>query len=146
MLGQSSRFPKKAFGLEVDPAEGSIMGFAVRILILEDDPSIAFDLQAILEDEGHVVVGVVSSVLEAYEHLDDRFDCALLDIDVIGGKSFGVAEALLERHVPFAFVSASRPSDVPAPLRQAAFISKPFEERTLLQSVGDIALGPLGCH
>jgi DNA-binding response OmpR family regulator len=123
-----------------------VMGFAVRILILEDDPSIAFDLQAILEDEGHEVMGVVSSLMEAYERLDDRFDCALLDIDVIGGKSFGVAEALLERHVPFAFVSASRPSDVPAPLRKAAFISKPFEERTLLRSVGDIALGSLDCH
>jgi DNA-binding response OmpR family regulator len=126
--------------------EDQVMGFAVRILILEDDPSIAFDLQAILEDEGHEVVSVVSSLLEAYRHLDDRLDCALLDIDVVGGKSFGVAEALLERHVPFAFVSASRPSDVPESLRQAAFIAKPFEERTLLQSVGDIAPRPLPCH
>jgi DNA-binding response OmpR family regulator len=123
-----------------------VMGFAVRILILEDDPSTAFDLQAILEDEGHEIVTVVSSLLEAYRHLDDRIDCALLDIDVVGGKSFGVAAALLERHVPFAFVSASQPTDVPESLRQAAFIAKPFEERTLLQSVGNIALGPLSCH
>jgi len=117
----------------------------VRILILEDDPAIAFDLQAILEAEGHEIVDSVSSLAEAYRHLDDSFDCALLDIDVIGGKSFGVAEALMARHIPFAFVSASEPSDLPRALQQAAFIAKPFEERALLKSVRQIAPNLLPC-
>ena len=85
------------------------------------------------------------SIDEAYRHLDDGFDCALLVIDVIGGKSFGVAEALIERHIPFAFVSASQPSDVPQGLRQAAFVAKPFEERTLLESVEHLTLSRLPC-
>jgi len=111
----------------------------VRILILEDDPSIALDLQAILEEEGYEIVDVIGSLAEAHRSLDGSFDCALLDIDVIGGKSFGVAETLRERHIPFAFVSASRPSEVPQSLRDAAFIAKPFEERALLRSVETIA-------
>jgi DNA-binding response OmpR family regulator len=111
----------------------------VRILILEDDPAIALDLQAILEEEGHEVAGVVGSLAEAHRSLDGAFDCALLDIDVIGGKSFGIAETLCSRHIPFAFVSASRPTDVPQPLRHAAFIPKPFDERTLLRSVENMA-------
>ncbi|WP_404286419.1 hypothetical protein ACD578_15760 [Microvirga sp. RSM25] len=78
----------------------------MRILILEDDPWIATDLQSILEAEGHEIVDSLGSLDEAYRHLDDEFDCALLDIDVIGGKSFGVAEALIERQIPFVFVSA----------------------------------------
>jgi len=117
----------------------------VRILVLEDDPTIAFDLQAILESEGHKIVDAVSSLAEAYEHLDDDFDCALLDIDVVGGKSFGVAEALIERRIPFVFVSASRPSDLPPSLQHARFIAKPFEERTVLNSVENIAANPLPC-
>jgi DNA-binding response OmpR family regulator len=107
----------------------------VRVLILEDDPFIALDLQAILESEGHEIVGVFDSISEAQEHLEDSFDYALLDIDVVGGKSFGIAAELYGRRIPFAFVSASRPSEIPPGLRHAAFISKPFEEETVLRSI-----------
>jgi CheY-like chemotaxis protein len=111
---------------------------ALRILILEDDPFIALDLQSILEGEGHEVVGVFGSLVEARDHLEDGFDYALLDIDVVGGKTFGIAEELLVRQIPFAFVSASRPNEVPPFLRQASFIPKPFEETTLLRSIAQI--------
>jgi DNA-binding response OmpR family regulator len=109
----------------------------VRILILEDDPFIALDLQAILEADGHEVVGIFDSLDEVYEHIEDRFDYALLDVDVVGGKSFGVAAALAERRIPFAFVSASSPGELPHSLRQAAFIPKPFEEHVILQSLAE---------
>ncbi|HZH11280.1 MAG TPA: response regulator [Microvirga sp.] len=109
----------------------------MRILILEDDPFIASDLQTILEDRGHEVVGVFTSVADTYAHIEDGFDYALLDVDVIGGKSFGVATALAEREIPFAFVSASQPSDLPHSLREVAFIPKPFEERAILASIDE---------
>ncbi len=108
----------------------------MRILILEDDPFIALDLQAILEGEGHEIVGIFDSLAEAREHLEDGFDYALLDIDVVGGKSFGIAAALVERRIPFAFVSAAHPAELPQSLREAAFIPKPFEEGAVLQSLG----------
>jgi DNA-binding response OmpR family regulator len=118
----------------------------VRVLILEDDPFIALDLQTILEGEGHEIVGVFDSISEAREHLEDSFDYALLDIDVVGGKSFGLASELYERHIPFAFVSASRPAEVPPGLRHAAFISKPFEERAVLSSIEQVALSRVALH
>jgi DNA-binding NtrC family response regulator len=118
----------------------------VRILILEDDPFIAFDLQEILEGEGHEIVGLFDSLHDAAEHLDDGFDYALLDIDVVGGKSFDLASQLVERHIPFAFVSASHPADLPQTLRQVSFIPKPFEERAILRSVEQAAYDPLTCH
>jgi len=117
----------------------------VRILILEDDPFIASDLQTILEDEGHEIIGVFTSLAETYEHLEDSFDYALLDVDVVGGKSFGVATELAERRIPFAFVSASQPGDLPHSLRQAAFIPKPFEEQRLLQSIDETSSRPFTC-
>lgn len=112
----------------------------MRILILEDDPLIAFDLQTILEKEGHEVVGVFNALGHASDHLEDEFDYALLDIDVIGGKSFDLAVQLQERHIPFAFVSASHPSELPHPLQQVSFIRKPFEDRTILRSLAQGAL------
>ena len=107
----------------------------MRILILEDDPFIALDLQAIVEGQGHEIVGVFNSLAGAREHLGDGFDFALLDIDVTDGKSFDLAAALLEMRIPFAFVSASRPSEVPKHLRNVSFIPKPFEEATIVRSI-----------
>lgn len=112
----------------------------MRILILEDDPCIAMDLEAIVVGEGHEIVGVFSALAEARGHLGGGFDFALLDIDVTDGKSYEIAAALLQRHVPFAFVSASRPSELPAGLRGAAFIPKPFEEATIVSSLQEPAL------
>lgn len=106
-----------------------------RVLILEDDPLIALDLQGIVESEGHEVVGAFDSLAEARAHLADGLDFALLDIDVRDGKSFELASALDERRIPFAFVSASKRCEVPPHLRNKHFISKPYEEGAILRSL-----------
>lgn len=107
----------------------------MRVLILEDDPFIALDLKAIVEGEGHEVAGVFDSLAQARAHLGDGFDFALLDIDVSDGKSFEIAAALLERSIPFAFVSASRPNELPGDLRGASFIPKPFQEAAVVRTL-----------
>lgn len=107
----------------------------MRVLVLEDDPFVALDLQAILEGEGHEIVGVFETLAEAGTHLHDGFDYALLDIALIDGKSFGIAAELMEQHIPFAFVTAAHPTEVPLPFRQAPLISKPYEERAILRSL-----------
>jgi DNA-binding LytR/AlgR family response regulator len=103
----------------------------VRIMILEDDPLIAIDLEMIVEEEGHEVVGSFGSLAEARPHLSDGFDFALLDIDVTDGKSFEIAMALIAMRVPFVFVSAVRRSELPDHLQNAFFIPKPYEERVI---------------
>ena len=103
----------------------------MRILILEDDPFIALDLQAIVEAEGHVA-SVCASVAEARRWLDDDIDFALLDVDVRDGKSFEVALAFQERAVGFAFVTGSKRSEIPAALSCAGFVAKPFLEEAIL--------------
>ena len=118
----------------------------MRVLIIEDDPFIAIDLQAIVESEGHEVVGLFESLAEAQEHLEDGFDYALLDIDVVGGKTFGIAAELLKRRIPFAFVSASRPTDVPHALRHASFIPKPFEETAVLKTIAQVVRSGVSVH
>jgi CheY-like chemotaxis protein len=105
----------------------------MRVFILEDDPFIALDLQAIVESGGHEVVGVHGSLAQAREHLGRAFDFALLDIDLPDGKSFGIAAVLKERLIPFAFISGSRRGDLPAALRDVRFIAKPYAESAVLQ-------------
>jgi CheY-like chemotaxis protein len=107
----------------------------MRILIVEDDPLIALDLQIIVEGEGHEVMGPVATLTEAHAYLNESFDFAFLDIDVVGGQTFEVASRLNERSIPFAFVSASRRSDVPEQLGGVFFIAKPFTESAVVRTL-----------
>jgi DNA-binding response OmpR family regulator len=104
----------------------------MRILILEDDPLIALDLNMILESHGHCVVATCDTLAAARTALSTSHDFALLDIDLPDGKSFEIAAALSARQQPFAFVSASRPAEVPAALRAATFIPKPYRPSAIL--------------
>lgn len=112
----------------------------VRILILEDDPLIALDLQFIIEDEGHEVVGPCASVAEARGHADvghagPHIDLALLDVDLPDGKSFDLAARLIRRGIPVSFVSASTRAELPAHLGETAFIAKPYQHAAIRRSL-----------
>jgi len=109
----------------------------MRILILEDDPLTALDLQCLLEGCGHEIVGVCGTVADAGAQISDGVDFAFLDIDLPDGKSFPLAETLENRRVPFAFVSASRRSDLPATLRHVPFIPKPYQHAAIKRSLVD---------
>ena len=107
----------------------------MRILILEDDPLIALDLQMILEAAGHEVVEICESLSMISNRTGRCFDFALLDVDLPDGKSYGVASLLTEKQIPFAFVSASLESDRPENLRHAPFVAKPYHSAAIVNSV-----------
>lgn len=103
----------------------------MRILILEDDPLIGLDLLDIVQDCGHEVIGLCDTLAAMKSRLGEHPDFAFLDIDLPDGKSFEIASRLEERHVPFAFVSASRRGDLPDHLRHARFIAKPYMQAAI---------------
>jgi CheY-like chemotaxis protein len=109
----------------------------IRILIVEDDPFIAMDIESAVADQlGHdAELIIVESLAEAHAAASQDLSCALLDIDVVGGKTFDVAASLLARGTPFVFVSGSSPSDVPKPLRDVRFLRKPFSTHEIVSFV-----------
>lgn len=108
-----------------------------RILIVEDDPFIAMDIEAaVIDDLGDQTEILLADSLRVASSLaDDRVNVALLDVDVIGGKTFEIALELHRRGTPFAFVSGSLPTDLPRELHGAAFVRKPFHARDILSFV-----------
>ena len=72
------------------------------ILILEDEPLIAMDLQLAFEDAGAEAVVTVSCD-EAFEAMDGaEFDGAVLDVNLGGGETCEqIALVLKERAIPF---------------------------------------------
>jgi CheY-like chemotaxis protein len=77
----------------------------LRLLFLEDDALVHMNHMEMLQRIGCEVTGCmdVAEAVEAIERQD--FDAALLDVNVKGTMSYGVAEALLQRRIPFAFVT-----------------------------------------
>jgi DNA-binding LytR/AlgR family response regulator len=102
----------------------------LRVLIVEDEPLIALDLESIVTDSVSAAVIVKSSVESAKKvlsskELDSRIDLAFLDIDVTNGKTFGLASILAHEHIPYAFVSGSRADELPLELQKMPFFGKP---------------------
>lgn len=104
------------------------------VLIVEDDPIIAWDLESLAEEVG-ASVRSCWSIHEALQHLEDDFVGALLDIDVLDGKTFPVARRLQERQVPVAFISGSRAIDLPPEFLGTPFISKPFQAPDVVRAL-----------
>lgn len=76
----------------------------LRILIVEDDPFIGFDMRTMFEEAGGCVVGPVANLAEALQAAQGSdIALAILDFEIIGGSSHEVAEALAARGTPFMF-------------------------------------------
>jgi DNA-binding response OmpR family regulator len=75
-----------------------------RILVVEDEPLIAFDIGEGLADAGAVVIGPSSTVASALILVGTRdLEAAILDVRLDGETVFHVAAALCARSIPFVF-------------------------------------------
>lgn len=108
-----------------------------RILILEDEPLIAMDLEDLLVAKGYTIVGPYATAADAIASLDQtRPHAALLDVYLFNGTSFEVARELNRRDIPFAFMTGLAVSDLlSTDLQGAPVILKPYNEKELLSFV-----------
>jgi DNA-binding NarL/FixJ family response regulator len=98
-----------------------------RVLIVEDEYIVALNIATEVAARGAVIVGPVGTVDGALEALKStHVDGAILDINLRGRKSFPIAEALADRHIPFVFATGYQIShDIPARYANAARFEKP---------------------
>lgn len=100
-----------------------------RVLIVEDEALIAFDIETIITTETGAACVVVHSVSAARRELKVDFDFVFLDVNVADGTTFELARELSSNSVPFAFVTGSYRAIIPADLHGAVFLTKPFTAR-----------------
>jgi len=97
----------------------------MRVLIVEDEPLIAMDLEDIVAERSDATCVWARTVSDGLEKALSDLDFALLDYNIAGGTSAAVARLLQSRHVPFCFVSASV-GELPAQFGSIPRLSKPF--------------------
>jgi PAS domain S-box-containing protein len=108
-----------------------------RVLVLEDESLLAIEIQQTLQSAGLEVLGPASRIQEASDLLQaEAVDVALLDINVAGEMSFPVAESLVARCVPFAFVTGyTGKHTLPEHLQDRPILAKPFTSAGLITMI-----------
>jgi CheY-like chemotaxis protein len=105
-------------------------------LLVEDNAFVSDAYQIVLEGGGFRVCQVAASEPDAIDAiLTRRPDVALVDIDIDGGDSLGVATALIAKDVPVAFVTGHPRSVLPAPFSTLPYLQKPVSRAALLALV-----------
>lgn len=98
-----------------------------RVLLLEDEAAVSLLIEDMLEDLGCVVAACVARADQALAAVArERLDAAILDVNIGGGSSYEVADALKRQDVPFIFATGYGESGLLAAYRTAPVLQKPF--------------------
>ena len=102
-----------------------------RIMVVEDEPLVAFDNEHMLKDAGYEVVATVDSLADARAVIEsEALDLVLTDLRLNGdGDGTGVARLARNRGVPVLFVTGH--SSEEAKGLGLGCLSKPYSEKVL---------------
>lgn len=110
----------------------------VRLLLVEDEPLVAFDTEYSLTEAKFTIVATTDRVAEAMPIIedDDRIDMLVVDVNLTDGSGVDLARAAHARGVPVLFVTGSFPDEAEA--WASGCLSKPYSPRDLLAAIAAI--------
>jgi len=102
-----------------------------RILVVEDEPLVAFDNEHLLGASGYEVVATVDNLAEALEVLErEELDLILSDVTLRGdGDGIDLARAAAAKDVPLLFVTGNCP--IEARSLAIGCLAKPYSDKVL---------------
>jgi DNA-binding response OmpR family regulator len=108
------------------------------ILVVENEPLIAMDLEDMLRSAGYADVSHVVSIKEAFGWLGSQLpEVAILDLLVRDGPTTAVAQHLRRAGAPFLVYSGLAPADIEGTpvFNDAVWLSKPCRQIDLLLAI-----------
>lgn len=109
-----------------------------RILIVEDEPLVAFDNEHSLAEDGYEVVATVDNLADAAAVIErEPLDLVLSDIKLAGeGDGTDVARAARAKEIPVLFVTGNCSPEARA--LAVGCLSKPYSPAVLLETLSAI--------
>ncbi len=109
----------------------------LRIFCLEDNPLIIFQMEAMIEDLGHIFAGSAISFTDLVKRQDlGSIDGVLVDIDLADGRTGPDAAIWLsEQGIPSIFVTGQEAIAAEYPQVALATIGKPVSEIELAEKL-----------
>lgn len=113
-----------------------------RILVIEDEYFIAADLKRALTAAGAEVVGPTGGLEDGLDLLaNGSIDAGVLDVNLEGNFSYAIADAMVQRDVPFLFVTGYDGWALPEQYRDTPRVAKPFTMQTVVHRIADLIGG-----
>lgn len=113
-----------------------------KVFVVEDEFLIRMLLEDMLADLGHDIAAVAGSVNEAAELAKGTtFDLAILDVNLDGRDVYPVADILIDRGLPFVFVTGYGGRGLPEPYRERPTLQKPFQLEDLRSTLNNLVAG-----
>jgi DNA-binding response OmpR family regulator len=109
-----------------------------RILIVEDEPLVAFDNETMLRDAGYEVVATVDSFADAAAVIHaDALDLILTDLTLAGeGTGIDVARTAAAAGIPVLFVTGNPTAEAQA--LGLGCLTKPYSGKVLLGTLAAV--------
>lgn len=126
--------------LSPDPVSGK-HNIPAKVLIVEDEFLVALQIEDILTEAGHSVVGIAPDEA-AVRELPETPEVALVDLNLRDGPSgLAIASHLADRYGTTIIYVTANPSQIAAPAPTAiGVLQKPFSPQAILGAVA-VALG-----
>jgi len=110
-----------------------------RLLIVEDEPLVAFDNEHFLADLGYDIAGTVDNAKAACAMIArGGIDLILSDVTLRGSNGREVALAAKDADIPLLFVTAGCPAD--ASTLAVGCLAKPYPQRALKLAIEAVEL------
>ena len=111
-----------------------------RILVIEDEPLIAFLLVDWLRELGYEPTGPASTVAKALDLIvSSTPHAAIVDVSLNGESCHPVAEALRERDIPFVFATGHAEA-LGAPYAGTPILPKPFDFQAVKEALAGLPI------
>lgn len=133
-----ARFPRTPQGPREEPPADLLNG--ERLLLVEDSLIIALDAEDIATRLGAAEVMTAASVDAALDLIAAQPPTvAILDINLGSTTSFAIADALLERRIPFMFATGyGEQAQFPDQHRGRAVVQKPYTMENIARALADM--------
>jgi hypothetical protein len=123
-------------GLGVSYSQDALAGMC--ILVVEDVYYLADHFEAIIGSAGGQVAGPYDTVADALAFLAQEsvvVSAASLDIKLLDGEVYPVAERLAALNIPFVFATGAGGSNFPDRFAGAPIVSKPLSPERLVEAL-----------
>ena len=118
-------------------------GECLSVLAVEDEAMIAMELEDMLEDLGHEVIGPVATVDAALALLRASApDAAVVDANLAGESAAPVVEALREAEIPVILATGYETPELKNLGLEAPLMRKPYGAKDLAKALQAVCRSP----